>query len=61
MYRILTNLINKKFYATKEQATAKVDITFAMGKITEEQYTDLTMLIEEMYPEPVKESAGATA
>ena len=53
MYRILTNLINKKFYATKEQATAKVDITFAMGKITEEQYTDLTMLIEEMYPEPV--------
>ena len=61
MYRILTNLINKHFYATKEQATAKVDITFAMGKITEEQYTDLTMLIEEMYPEVVEESTGATA
>ena len=60
MYRILTNLINKHFYATKKMATAKVDITFAMGKITEEQYTDLTMLIEEMYPEPVEESAEAT-
>ena len=61
MYRILTNLINKHFYATKEMAIAKVDITFAMGKITEEQYTDLTMLIEEMYPEVVEESTEATA
>lgn len=60
MYRILTNLINKKFYATKEMATAKVDIAFAMGKITEEQYTDLTMVIEKIYPEPVEKSVETT-
>lgn len=53
MYRILTNLINKKFYANAEEAQAKVDTCFAMGKITQEQYADLTLLIEEKYAEEV--------
>lgn len=51
MYNILKNLINKRFYTTKAEAQAKVDMCFAMGKITQEQYTELTMLIEEKYAE----------
>lgn len=50
MNNILTNLINKRFYTDKATATAKVDICFAMGKITQDQYTSLTMLIDENYP-----------
>lgn len=50
MYNILTNLINKKFYADRETATAKVDACFAMEKITADQYASLTMLIDEKYP-----------
>ena len=51
MFNILKNLISKRFYANKAEAQAKVDICFAMGKITQEQYTDLTILIDQMYPE----------
>lgn len=50
MYNILTNLINKKFYADKAIATAKVDVCFAMGKITQDQYSTLILLIDEKYP-----------
>lgn len=51
MYKILTNLIKKRFYTTREEAIAKVDTVFAMGKITSDQYSDLMMLIDEYYPE----------
>ena len=54
MFNILKNLISKHFYADKEAAQAKVDMCFAMGKITQDQYADLTMLIEEQYPEEVE-------
>lgn len=50
MYNILTNLINKKFYSDKQTATEKVDVCFAMGKITQDQYSNLIILIEEKYP-----------
>lgn len=58
MFNILKNLINKKFYTTKEEAQAKVDMCFAMGKLTQDQYAELTMLIEEKYQdedEPTEE------
>jgi len=51
MFNILQNLINKKFYTTKAEAQAKVDTVFAMGKITQDQYSTLVMLIEEKYTE----------
>ena len=50
MNNILTNLITIKFYANKEIATSKVDVCFAMGKITQEQYPALMLLIDEKYP-----------
>ena len=50
MYKILENLIKKHFYSNREEAMAKVDICFAMGKITQDQYSSLVMLIDEEYP-----------
>lgn len=52
MFNILKNLITKHFYGTREEAQAKVDTCFAMGKITQDQYSDLVMLVDEQYPEP---------
>lgn len=49
MFNILRNLINKRFYTTKEEAIAKVDTVFAMGRITQDEYSTLVMLIDEVY------------
>ena len=50
--RMMQNLINKKFYGAKEEAIEKLDVYFAMNRISEEEYMDLAMLAEEMYPDP---------
>lgn len=49
MYNIMTKLINKHFYKTKEEAQQKCDVFYAVGRITDEQYTDLCALIEKVY------------
>lgn len=52
--KVMTNLINKKFYDTKDEAIAKLDVYFAMNRISEEQYTELALLAEAMYePLPI--------
>lgn len=51
MYNILSNLINKKFYATPEIAQGKVDVVWGMNKVTDDQYSTLTMLVSEKYPD----------
>ena len=53
MYNILKNLITVKFYKTKEIAINKVNVCFGMDTITEENYTELTMLIEAQYITPL--------
>ncbi len=50
--KLMENLINKKFYKTKDEAIAKLDVYFAMNRISEEEYATLTMLAEEIYAEP---------
>ena len=52
--KMMTNLINKKFYDGKDEAIEKLDVYFAMNRISEEEYMDLAMLAEETYfvPEP---------
>lgn len=50
MFKTLKKLIEKRFYASREVAEEKIDTCFAMGKITEGQYADLTMLLDEYYP-----------
>ena len=50
MYNIMTKLINKRFYKTKEEAQQKCDVFYAVGRITyEQQYIDLCALIEKVY------------
>lgn len=47
--KLMTNLIEKKFYKTKDEAIAKLDVYFAMNRISEEEYATLTLLAEETY------------
>ena len=53
---LMTNLINKKFYDTKDEAIAKLDVYFALNRISEEEYAELALLSESVY-EPVPELA----
>lgn len=49
--KLMTNLIEKKFYNTKDEAVAKLDVYFAMNRISEEEYATLTLLAETTYAE----------
>lgn len=49
--KLLENLINKKFYEKKEEIQNKLDVFYAMSKITDEEYTTLTLKVEEVYTE----------
>lgn len=51
MYNIMTKLIDKRFYKTREEAQQKCDVFYAVGRITDERYTDLCALIESVYGE----------
>lgn len=51
MCNIMTKLINKRFYKTREEAQQKCDVFYAVGRITDEEYTDLCSLIESVYAE----------
>ena len=52
--KLMTNLISKKFYDNKEEAIEKLDVYFAMNRISEEQYAELALLAETVY-NPVEE------
>lgn len=47
--KLMTNLINKKFYPVKEEAIEKLDVYFAMDRINEEEYAVLVMLADTIY------------
>lgn len=51
--KLMTNLIEKKFYNTKNESVAKLDVYFAMSRISEEEYATLVLLAESAYSEPV--------
>lgn len=51
--KLMENLINKKFYKTKDEAIAKLDVYFAMNRISEEEYATLALLAEEVYTQEV--------
>lgn len=54
--KLMTNLINKKFYDTKDEAIAKLDVYFAMNRISEEEYAELALLAESVYePEKIED------
>lgn len=51
--KLMTNLIEKKFYDTKDKAIAKLDVYFAMNRISEEEYATLALLAEGTYAQEV--------
>ena len=52
---LLENLINKKYYDNKQDIQGKLDVFYAMSKISDEEYTNMTLKVEEVYAEPVVE------
>ena len=55
MFKILENLINNKYYATREEVERKLNVFCAYNVLTEEKYTQLMTLTEEKYKETVVE------
>ena len=55
MFKILENLINNKYYATRAEVERKLNVFFAYNVLTEEEYTQLMALTEEKYKETVLE------
>ena len=46
---LLEKLIVKKYYASKEDIENKLNVFYAMNKITDEEYSNLTLKVEEFY------------
>ena len=56
MYNTMKLLISKKFYKTQAEAQQKLDVFYAMSKLTDEEYVELTMLAEQMYAPVIEET-----
>lgn len=46
---LLEKLIVKKYYANKEDIENKLNVFYAMSKISDEEYSNLTLKVEEVY------------
>ncbi|WP_176747712.1 hypothetical protein [Clostridium sp. HMSC19A10] len=53
MSTIMENLIDNKFYSTKEEVEKKLSVFFAFNVISQEEYTKLMQLTESKYTEVV--------
>ena len=51
---LLEKLIVKKYYASKGDIENKLNVFYAMSKIRDEEYSELTLLVEDTYTEPVE-------
>lgn len=49
MYKSMKILITKHFYKSAEVAQNKLDVFFAVNRLTDEEYTELTALVETIY------------
>lgn len=52
---LLKKLIVKKYYKEKSDIENKLNVFYAMSKITDEEYSELTLLVEDTYVEVVEE------
>lgn len=57
---LLNKLIEKKFYKNKEDIKNKCGVFFAMNVISEEDYSELILKIEEVYFEPILDETENT-
>ena len=55
LVNLLENLIVKKFYENKEDIQRKLDVFYAMSKIADEDFSNLTLKVEEVYFVAVEE------
>lgn len=51
---LLLKLIEKRYYAEKEQIENKLNIFYAMNKISDEEYSSLVLKVEEVYVEAIE-------
>lgn len=49
MYKSMKTLISNKFYQEKEQAQKKLDVFYMVDRLKEEEYTQLTALVQAVY------------
>lgn len=54
---LLKKLIAKKYYKEKSEIENKLNVFYAMSKITDEEYSTLTLQVEETY---IEENTVAT-
>lgn len=54
MYNIMTKLIFKRYYKNKDEAQNKVDVFYAIGRLTDDEYSELNVLIEKVYIEGIE-------
>lgn len=57
---LLKKLIVKKYYKEKTDIENKLNVFYAMSKISDEEYSELTLLVENTYTEPVENIEEAT-
>ena len=49
MYNSMKRLITSKFYKTADEAQNKLDVFYAVNRLTDDQYTELTELVQTTY------------
>ena len=49
MYKSMKTLITRKFYKTAELAQKKLDVFFAVNRLSDDEYTELTALVATVY------------
>ena len=51
---LLKKLITKKYYKEKTDIENKLNVFYAMSKISDEEYSELTLLVEDTYVEIIE-------
>ena len=49
MYKSMKILITRHFYKTGEIAKKKLDVFYAVNRLSDDEYTELTALVETVY------------
>lgn len=51
MYQSMKKLIGKHYYKTAEDAQKKLDVFYAANRLTDDEYIELTALVQDIYGE----------
>ena len=49
MFNTMKKLIEKKFYKSADIAQTKIDVFYAVSRLNDEESTELSLLIQEIY------------